>query len=194
MTLPIIQTPVDSMCLTDHSKIEILAETQFLKMVQDQHWTYAQRPNNTGAIAIIGLTDAEEIILIDQYRIPLQGRVIELPAGLVGDLPDNKSETKEEAAHRELIEETGFRADSIRPIMEGASSAGLTDEKVHLMLATGLTKISEGGGDHTEDIIVHTIRLNEVDAWLAKQTAEGADIDFKVYAGLYFAKQLASES
>jgi ADP-ribose pyrophosphatase len=181
------------MCLSDHSKIEVLAETHFLKMVQDRHWTYVQRPNITGAIAIIALTDAREVLLIDQYRIPMQGRVIELPAGLVGDLPENKNEAREEAAQRELIEETGFRAELILPLVDAASSAGLTDEKVHLMLATGLTKVAEGGGDHMEDIIVHTVPIDEVDDWLATQIADGKDVDFKVYAGLYFAKQLAND-
>jgi ADP-ribose pyrophosphatase len=179
------------MCLSDHSKIEVLAETQYLRLIQDQHWTYVQRPNITGAIAIIGLTDACEIVLIDQYRIPMQGRVIELPAGLVGDLAENKNEAKEEAAQRELVEETGFRAASIRPIVEAASSAGLTDEKVQLMLATGLSRVGDGGGDHTEDIVVHTVPIDNVDDWLAGQIADGKDVDFKVYAGLYFAKQRA---
>ncbi len=176
--------------MTDHSNIELLAETKYLQMVQDGHWTYVRRPNITGAIAVIGVTDENCVVLIDQYRIPMQGRVIELPAGLVGDLAETRDETKEDAAQRELIEETGYEAESITSIVNGASSAGLTEEKVHLMLATGLTKVGEGGGDDLEDIIVHTIPLDEVDDWLDAQIAKGTDVDFKVYAGLYFAKQL----
>ena len=176
--------------MTDHSNIELLAETKYLQMVQDGHWTYVRRPNITGAIAVIGVTDDNSVVLIDQYRIPMQGRVIELPAGLVGDLADSKDETKEDAAQRELIEETGYKADSITAIVNGASSAGLAEEKVHLMLATGLTKVGEGGGDDLEDIIVHAIPLGGVDDWLDAQIAKGTDVDFKVYAGLYFAKQM----
>lgn len=176
----------------DHSKIEILAETKFLRMVQDQHWTYVSRPNITGAIAIISVTDDKEIVLIDQYRIPMQGRVIELPAGLVGDLPDSKMETKEEASQRELIEETGYRAETIEHVVEAASSAGLTDETVHLMMATGLTKVGEGGGDDLEDIIVHAIPIAEVDDWLSQQLSAGKFVDYKVYAGMYFAKKRLS--
>ena len=147
------------MSMSHRSKIEILAETNFLQMVQDQHWTYVRRPNITGAIAVIAVTDRNEVVLIDQYRIPLQGRVIELPAGLVGDQDASKNETIEDAAQRELVEETGYQARSIMPIVNGASSAGITEEKVHLMLATGLVKVGDGGGDHLEDIIVHSVPL-----------------------------------
>ena len=124
--------------VTHKPNIEVLAETKYLQMIQDAHWTYVRRPNITGAIAVIGVTDEGEVVLIDQYRIPMQGRVIELPAGLVGDSEDNRDESQEEAAQRELIEETGYEASSIRTIVNGASSAGLTEEKVNLMLATGL--------------------------------------------------------
>ena len=168
---------------------EVLAETRFLRMVQDGTWTYVQRPNISGAIAIAGVTDENEIVLIDQFRIPTSGRVIELPAGLVGDSDELLSETFEEAARRELEEETGYVADTITPIVNGASSAGLTDERVQLMLATRLTKVGEGGGDDKEDIIVHTIPLDQVDRWLDQQIASGKDVDFKVFAGLYFVKR-----
>ena len=167
--------------------MQILAETKYLRLIQDGTWTYCQRPNAIGAIAVVAITDHREIVLIDQYRIPTAGRVIELPAGLVGDVEEFKTESLEQAARRELIEETGFDAKRIEPLVDGASSAGLSDERINLMLASELIRVGEGGGDELEDIIVHTIPLDEVHNWLNEQKNLGKDIDFKVYAGLYFA-------
>ena len=87
------------------------------------------------------------------------------------------------------FEETGYDAKFVTPIVNGASSAGLSDERIQLMLATDLTQVGEGGGDELEDIIVHTIRFSDVHAWLEAQRESGKDIDFKVFAGLYFASR-----
>ena len=171
--------------------IQVLAETKFLRLIQDRHWTYVQRPNVTGAIAILAITNDQEIVLVDQHRIPVAGRVIELPAGLVGDLDDAKEESIELAAQRELIEETGYQASEISILVDGVSSAGLTDERVHLVLAKDIQKVGPGGGDGTEDILVHLVPLSHVDDWLLAQRAAGKDIDFKVFAGLHFAKRLS---
>ena len=177
------------MTIVEHQPKQILAETKYLRLIQDGTWTYCQRPAPIGAIAIVAITDQKEIVLIDQYRIPTSGRVIELPAGLVGDIEGLENESLEQAARRELIEETGYDAKSIVPIINGASSAGLSDERIHLMMATDLALIGDGGGDELEDIIVHTIRFSDVHAWLEAQQASGKDVDFKVYAGLYFASR-----
>lgn len=167
---------------------EILAETKFLRMIQAGHWTYVQRPNTTGAIAIVALTDNREIILVKQHRIPVNRTVIELPAGLVGDLEEHADESLITAAERELVEETGYHATNIQVLFDGVSSAGLTDERIHLVLATGLSKVSDGGGDATEDISVHVVSLDNVDAWISEQRQLGYDVDFKVFAGLYYVR------
>jgi ADP-ribose pyrophosphatase len=166
--------------------VNILAETRFLRLVQAGHWTYAQRPNSVGAIAILAVTPNREIILIDQYRIPMGGRVIELPAGLVGDVPGNERETLEQAARRELLEEVGYEAEDIKVLIHGASSAGITDERVHLVSASGLRRVAAGGGDSHEDIVVCHVPIDSVEDWLANQVKAGKDVDLKVFAGLYF--------
>lgn len=166
-------------------KRQILAETRFLRLIQEGHWTYAQRPNITGAIAIIAVTSADELLLVDQYRIPVGGRVIELPAGLVGDLSHSADETLEDAAQRELREEVGYEAARLRVLSEGVSSAGLTDESVHLVLAEDVRQVGPGGGDASEDILVCHVPLSDVASWLVQQQQQGKHVDFKVYAGLY---------
>jgi ADP-ribose pyrophosphatase len=138
------------------------------------------------AIAIVAVTDDRQLVLVDQYRIPLRARVIELPAGLVGDVAGQEGETLEEAAQRELVEEVGYRARQIDVLTRAVSSAGLTDEAVHLMLARGLQRVSDGGGDESEDIVVWHVPVDQVGGWLAEQQRQGKSVDYKVYAGLYF--------
>jgi len=165
---------------------QVLAETRFLRLVQEGHWTYAQRPNIRGAMAIAAVTDDRQLLLVEQYRIPVHQRVIELPAGLVGDESGREAETLEEAARRELEEEVGYRAAQLRELTCAVSSAGLTDEAVHLLLATQLTRVSAGGGNDDEDILVHHVPLSELRGWLAEQQRQGRRVDYKVYAALYF--------
>jgi ADP-ribose pyrophosphatase len=137
----------------------------------------------------VAVTHERELLLVDQFRPPIRGRVIELPAGLVGDVPEFQDESIAEAAVRELREEVGYEAREIRLLTEGCSSPGLTDERVKLVMALNLNRVGDGGGDSQEDIIVHHVPLETVDRWLADQIARGKEVDFKVYAGLYFVRQ-----
>ena len=171
---------------TSESKPQILAETHYLQLVQDGHWTYARRPNSIGAVGIVAVTDDQHLVLVEQHRIPVGGPVIELPAGLVGDDPVRREESWEEAAGRELLEETGYEAGRLERLVDGVSSAGLTDEWVHLIRAFQLKRQHAGGGVENESIIVHTVPLTEVSNWLQVQRTGGKQVDVKVYAGLYF--------
>lgn len=163
----------------------VLAETQYLRLIQDGHWTYAQRPNVTGAIAIVAVTDEGQLLLVDQFRVPLHGRVIELPAGLVGDEAGQRDESIEMAAQRELEEEVGYRAQKFQVLTVGVSSAGLSDESIHLVYASNLSRVGPGGGLADEQIVVHAVPLAEVPDWLRRQQQAGRHVDFKVYAGLF---------
>ncbi|MEJ2299468.1 MAG: NUDIX hydrolase, partial [Woeseiaceae bacterium] len=91
-----------------------------------------------------------------------------------------------EAARRELIEETGFAADSLELIMDCPSSAGMTDEIVSFIRARDLERVGPGGGDDSEDIQVHAVPLAEIDAWLDKQHRRGIPLDPKIFAALYW--------
>ena len=168
---------------------EVLAETKFLRLVQAGHWTFAQRPNTIGAVGIVAITDERQIILVEQYRIPLGAYTIELPAGLVGDESEHADETIESAAFRELLEETGFEAQQLKSLAMGASSGGLTDECVTLVQAKGLVRRHAGGGNPEESITVHLVELADIDGWLQQQQQRGCVVDFKIYAGLYLAWQ-----
>ena len=163
-----------------------LHQGRFLAMFERGGWEYVDRVGATGVVVILAVTDEDELVLVEQHRVPLGASVIELPAGLAGDLPDSRDEDFREAARRELLEETGYEAESIEFLCEGPPSAGLTSEIQTLLRATGLRKTGPGGGDETEDITVHTIALNVLDDWLGEAAQRGCLIDPKIYAGLYF--------
>ncbi|HEX4000846.1 MAG TPA: hypothetical protein VHX65_20025, partial [Pirellulales bacterium] len=68
-----------------------LASGKYLRLLAQAHWEFAERVNATGAVVIVAMTDERKLLLVEQYRIPVGCRVIELPAGLVGDVPDADS-------------------------------------------------------------------------------------------------------
>ena len=97
---------------------------------------------------------------------------------LVGD--DTAGEASEIAAQRELEEETGYHAAHWRTVGEFYSSPGMVSESFTLLVATGLTKVSEGGGVDGEDIMVHRVPLNGVADFIAAKRGEGCGIDVRV--------------
>ena len=168
--------------------IEVMAAGKYLRLVKRGHWEYADRHTCTGAVAIVAITDDRRLLLVEQFRIPLSKSVIELPAGLVGDLPGEQHEDLAVAARRELTEETGYEAAEMQWLVAGPSSAGLTSEVVDFFLATRLRRVGDGGGDHHENIVVHQVPLDRASQWLAERSASGRLIDPKVYAGLFLVR------
>ena len=159
---------------------------RFLALVKEGHWEYADRTNASGAAIILAETGEGKIVFVEQYRIPVHSRTIELPAGIIGDEPEAGDESKAQAALRELLEETGYAAERIESLVTGPASSGVTSEIVTLFHATGLQRVAAGGGVAHEDITVHEVSLDRVDQWLADKAAAGVLIDPKIYAGLYF--------
>lgn len=158
---------------------------RYLSLVERNGWEYTSRSNASGVVALVALTSRREIVLVEQYRKPVEAYVIEIPAGLVGDHSDPDESTLTAAA-RELEEETGFSATRLDVLMECPSSAGMSDEVIAFVSATGLSRVGPGGGDASEDIRVHLLQLDEVDAWLMRQQSAGKSVDPKVYSALYW--------
>jgi ADP-ribose pyrophosphatase len=164
----------------------ILHTGKFLALVQEGHWEYAERTNATGAAIIVAVTEERKLLLVEQYRIPVHARTIELPAGIIGDEPGGSDEAHAEAARRELVEEAGYEAGHMEVLAHGPASSGLASEMVTLLLATQLRRVGAGGGVGHEDITVHEVPLTEVRAWLEAKAKAGVLVDPKVYGGLYF--------
>jgi ADP-ribose pyrophosphatase len=159
---------------------------KFLSLIKEDHWEYAHRVGATGAAIILAVTEEEKLLLVEQYRIPVHARTIELPAGITGDAESPASESNAEAARRELLEETGYLANEIDVLTTGPASSGLGSEVVTLFRAKGLKRTGKGGGVEHEDIVVHEVALSEVHEWLEAKAREHILIDPKIYAGLYF--------
>ena len=167
-----------------------MADGRFLRMVRQGRWEYVERHNTTGAVAVIAVTSGRQLVLVEQYRVPMGMSCIELPAGLAGDL-DDPEEAFELAARRELHEETGFEADQMAYLYRVCTSPGLTSETIDLFRATGLTRTGPGGGhpDEGEEIIVHLVDLDAVEQWIVDRVAQGLCIDVKVYTAIALARQ-----
>ncbi len=166
---------------------QTLFETPWLAVCRTGTWDFVRRPHAGTCVGVLAINDRDEIILVEQFRVPLQRRVIEIPAGLVGDEPEHHGESLAETAGRELLEETGYRAATIRALIASPTSAGLTSEVIHLFEARGLDREHSGGGVGSEDINVHHVPLGDLRPWLAARESEGLAIDFKIHAALWLA-------
>ena len=158
---------------------------RYLSLHEIDRWEFVSRSNASGVVVIVAVTEADELVLVEQFRIPVGRRVIELPAGLVGDQGD-PDESLLLAAERELFEETGFEAEHMSLLLSCPSSAGMSAEVITFVRATGLRRIAAGGGDSSEDIKVHLVPLGEVDRWLGEQQASGKPLDPKIFGALYW--------
>jgi ADP-ribose pyrophosphatase len=163
----------------------VLANGRYLTLVDTAGWEYVTRHEVTGIVVLVAVTTEREIVLVEQHRPAVGKAVVELPAGLVGDVPGQKTETLTAAAHRELAEETGFEAREMVELGGGPVAVGVSDEEVTFFEARGLRRVGPGGGDDTEDIAVHVVPLARLDAFLADKRAAGRAVDPKIFAGLY---------
>jgi len=159
---------------------------RWLRLQKRGRWEYAERTNPGGGVIIIAMTVDDRIVFVEQWREAVRCRTIEMPAGLVGDLDDAHDETAVAAARRELLEETGYRAGRVEFLMAGPSSAGMSNEVIAFVRAFDLVREHAGGGDRTEDIVVHEVPRSEAPHWLLDKAREGYSIDPKLFAGLYF--------
>ncbi|HEY5780588.1 MAG TPA: NUDIX hydrolase [Lysobacter sp.] len=164
--------------------METLYDGPWLRMIRRGRWEYVERTHGDGmAVIVIAVTPEDNLLFVEQYRIPLGARTIEMPAGLVGD--DHVNDTLEAAARRELIEETGWSAGRVEVLLIGPTSAGMSNERIAFVRARELTKVGEGGGVDNEDIIVHAVPRAQAPAWLMQKQREGFELDLKLWAGLW---------
>ncbi|TIX51582.1 NUDIX hydrolase [Alteraurantiacibacter aquimixticola] len=166
---------------------EVMWSGKWITAKRRGRWEYVSRARGIRAAVILpidgdpfGSAQDRHVILVEQYRVPVSSRVLELPAGLIGDDPDSEGEDPLAAAKRELIEETGYSAASWQDCGEFLSSPGLTGESFTLLKATGLTKVGEGGGTESEDIIVHRIALPDLPDAVEQFRKGGVAVDVRI--------------
>lgn len=138
-------------------------------------WESVERINCDGIVGIIPFTADGEVILIRQYRPPVDRHVVELPAGLI-----EIGENPETAVQRELREETGYQAGKIVYVTKGPMSSGASSEILNVFVATELSYVGIADRDETENIEVLVVPLGELNKALLKQEDRGDYIDLKV--------------
>ena len=180
--------------MNTNNERRVLAEGKYLRLVAQSGWEWVERVNAAGAAVVAAETEDHCIVLVEQYRIPMHGRVLDLPAGLVGDDPGAAGEAMIDAARRELFEETGYEGADWRLAVSGPASPGLATEVYSLFIVRGVRKIGPGGGDAGENIQVHVVPLDELEAWLDTKRQNGVIVDPKIYLGRYFLGQHPKDS
>ncbi len=163
-----------------------MARGKFLQLVNDHGWEYAERVKASGVVAIIAVTADRELVLTEQYRAPVQRAVIDLPAGLSGDITGQEAEALVEAAKRELREETGYESNVWKAVYSAPSSPGLSSEVVDYFQASNARKRERGGGVEGENITSHAVPLRSIRRWLRTRMNAGVYVDPKVYVALAF--------
>jgi ADP-ribose pyrophosphatase len=157
--------------------VETVWAGKYISALKQGRWEYVSRTGSTNAVVILAEHDGK-VILIEQYRVPVGARCLELPAGLVGD--EGHIADVDETALRELEEETGFTAERIERLGDFHASPGMLSESFTLVRAHGVSRCGAGGGTEHEDIAVHLVAREDIPAFIEQKRAEGLAIDVKL--------------
>jgi len=166
---------------------EILKKGNWLTMFVKNGYEYITRHRQPNAVVIVAQTKDDEIIIVEQLRIPHNKMVFEPPAGLIDD-----GETAEQAAIRELSEETGYGNGKVVSVINDiTSSPGICSERLTFIIIKGVEKLSSGGGIATEGekIKTHVVPLYNINNFIERKSKEGF-IDMKLYTAIYLLKNL----
>ena len=156
---------------------ETVWQGRFLEMKKRGRWEYVGRVGGVEAAVIVAIDDGD-VLLVEQYRVPLGRPCLELPAGLIGD--ETEGESAEMSAARELEEETGYRPARCTSLGTFYASPGMVSERFHLIRAEGLVKVGNGGGTADENIVVHRVPLAQIAGFIADKRHAGVAIDVKL--------------
>ncbi len=133
----------------------------------NQKTAYREVVKHNGAVAICAVTPENEVILVKQYRKPLEQTLLEIPAGKL-----EPGEDRKEAAMRELEEETGYQTDRLDLIGEVYGTPGFANEKISIYFTDSLQK---GTVHLDEDEFVEKIYFSMADVKNAVETHEIED-------------------
>ena len=163
--------------------LQTMWQGKYVTVKKRGRWEYVSRTGGTSAVVILAEHDGK-VVLIEQFRMPVGGRCLELPAGLVGD--EDANATVEDTAIKELEEETGFTAERIERLGEFHSSPGMVAESFTLVRAHGVKKVGDGGGTEHEEIEVHLVAREDISDFVESRRREGVAIDVKLLLFMHF--------
>ena len=164
----------------DAGPVEVMWQGKYVCAVKRGKWEYVGRVGGVRAVVILAEFEGK-VILVDQPRIAVGSRCLELPAGLVGD--EDRNATVEDTAVKELEEETGYTAGWIERLGDFHASPGMLSESFTLVRAH---EVRPTGGGHEEDIAVHLVPREEIPAFVEQKRAEGYSVDVKLLIFLNF--------
>jgi ADP-ribose pyrophosphatase len=151
---------------------EVAFEGKYLRFVRkhcrkgsrEYVWETLERNNvyGEGAVVVVALTGERELVLERNWRAALESYVVQFPAGLT----DKEGESKEEAARRELLEETGYEAVELIPIVSVPLCPVLTATRATHFFAPGVRFVGRQRRDTAEEIEVVKVPVAEVDDYL----------------------------
>jgi ADP-ribose diphosphatase len=136
-----------------------------------------------GAVAVVPVNDSDSALLVRQYRGPVDRELLEIPAGT----RDVEGEPPEETAHRELTEEVGVRAGSLRLIASVLNTPGFCDEETLVYLATDL-RPAEVRHHGEEERYMQVVEVPLADTY--DLMASGAVCDAQTVIGLLVARDV----
>lgn len=122
-----------------------------------------------GAVAIMAITDDEKIVLVEQFRKPLEKTLVEIPAGKL-----DEGEDPEDCARRELEEETGYRCGELISVASFYTSPGFADEICYFYLAKDLVRTNQRQLDEDEFVEVVELTFPEALQYIEKQKIHDA--------------------
>jgi len=88
--------------MADTNEMKVLYAGRHLTLISRGRWEFATRPVRRPAVGIVAITDDDLVVLVEQFRVPVDETVIELPAGLTGDVAGSEHESLLQSAKREL--------------------------------------------------------------------------------------------
>jgi 8-oxo-dGTP pyrophosphatase MutT (NUDIX family) len=131
-------------------------------------------------VNIVPLTPDDEVVMVRQYRHGSATQTLEIPGGMV-----DPGESPAQAAARELLEETGFRASSVEPLGALNPNPALFGNRCHTFLARGAVRAADIANSGHEETAVELVPRRE----LAARAAAGEIDHALVIAGLYWFEQ-----
>lgn len=143
----------------------------------DKKYSKREIVEHPGAVAVIAITEDNEILLVEQYRKAVDQVLLEIPAGKI-EIDEEPNIT----AMRELEEETGYKAESVEYLLETYSSPGFTNERIYIFLAKNIEKVSDKLGVDGENLRIKKVKLDK----LIKEIKRGQIMDSKTILALLY--------
>lgn len=174
---------------------EVLFQGNYLKVVRKDieggtkgNWTWEtverMKVFGRGAVVIAAVTDERELILERNWRATLESYIIQLPAGLM----DVEGESEEGAARRELLEETGYRAKELIPIISVPLTPDYTATRATHFFAPDVEFVGKSITDIPEIIEVMKVPLEQLGDFIQNLPSD-TELDLRVPGMIWFLKQ-----